>query len=45
MRITIIAVGKIKEDFYREAMAEFGKRLGKYCRFEVIVVEVENTPD
>ncbi len=45
MRITIIAVGKIKEDFYREAMAEFGKRLGKYCRFEVIEVEDEKTPD
>ena len=45
MRITIIAAGKIKEKFYREAMAEYTKRLGKYCRFETIEVEDEKTPD
>ena len=45
MKITIIAVGRIKEKFYREAMAEYGKRLGKYCRFEVIETEDEKTPD
>ena len=45
MRITIIAAGKIKEKFYRDAMAEYAKRLGKYCRLEVIEVEDEKTPD
>ncbi len=45
MRITIIAVGKVKEKFYREAFAEYEKRLGKYCRMEVIEVEDEKTPD
>ena len=45
MRITIIAVGKIKEKHYREAVAEYGKRLGKYCRLEVTEVEDEKTPD
>lgn len=45
MRITIIAVGKIKEKYYREAIAEYGKRLAKYCRLEVIEVEDEKTPD
>ena len=40
MRITIIAAGKIKEKFYRDAMAEYAKRLGKYCRLEVIEVEL-----
>ena len=45
MKITIIAVGKVKEKFYREALAEYGKRLGKYCRLEVVEVEDEKTPD
>lgn len=45
MKITIIAVGKVKEKFYRDALAEYGKRLGKYCRMEVVEVEDEKTPD
>lgn len=45
MRITIIAVGKVKEKYYREAVAEYVKRLSKYCRFEVVEVEDEKTPD
>lgn len=45
MKITIIAVGKIKEKFYREAIAEYAKRLSKYCKFEVIEVGDEKTPD
>ena len=45
MKITIIAVGKIKENFYREAVAEYGKRLGRYCKLEIIQVEDEKTPD
>ena len=45
MKITSIAVGKVKEKFYRDALAEYGKRLGKYCRLEVVEVEDEKTPD
>lgn len=45
MKITVIAVGKIKEKFYREAVAEFEKRLGRYCKLEIIQVEDEKTPD
>jgi 23S rRNA (pseudouridine1915-N3)-methyltransferase len=45
MRITICAVGKIKEKFYRDAIAEYSKRLGKYCRLEIVEVEDEKTPD
>ena len=45
MKITIIAVGKVKEKFYRDALAEYGKRLGKYCCLEVVEVEDEKTPD
>lgn len=45
MRITIICVGRIKEKFYRDAVAEYAKRLGKYCKLEIIEVQDEKTPD
>ncbi len=45
MKITIIAVEKIKEKFYRDAIAEYEKRLGRYCKPEIIQVEDEKTPD
>lgn len=45
MKITIIAVGKIKEKFYRDAIAEYAKRLGRYCKLEIVQVEDEKTPD
>ncbi len=45
MKITVIAVGKVKEKFYREAVAEYEKRLGRYCKLEIIQVEDERTPD
>ena len=45
MKITIVCVGKIKEKFYRDAIAEFEKRLSKYCKFEIVEVADEKTPD
>ena len=45
MRITILCVGKIKENFYRDAVSEYAKRLSRYCRFEVIEVADEMTPE
>ena len=45
MKISIICVGKIKEKFYREAIAEYAKRLSRYCRLEIREVEDEKTPD
>ena len=35
MNITIVCVGKIKESFYRDALAEYAKRLSKYCKFRI----------
>lgn len=45
MKITVIAVGKLKEKFYRDAVTEYEKRLGRYCKLELIQVEDEKTPD
>ena len=45
MKITVICVGKIKEDFYRKAVSEYEKRHGRYCKLEIIEVQDEKTPD
>lgn len=45
MKITLVTVGKIKERFYEEAVAEYRKRLGRYCKPEIIQVADEKTPD
>lgn len=45
MKITILAVGKVKEKFYRQAIEEFEKRLSRYCKLEMIEVADEKTPD
>lgn len=45
MKIVILCVGKIKEDFYRKAIAEYAKRLSRYCKLEIIEVADEKIPD
>jgi len=45
MKITIVSVGKIKEKYLKDAIAEYTKRLGKYCKLEIIEVADEMTPD
>ena len=45
MKIDIIAVGKVKESFYREAIAEFEKRPSIYCTLQIIEVADEKTPE
>ena len=45
MKITIITVGKIKEKYLKDAIAEYSKRLGKYCKLEIVEVADEKTPD
>ena len=34
--IKIICIGKIKEDFFKEAIKEYQKRLSKYTKIEII---------
>lgn len=45
MKITLITVGKIKEKYLRDAIAEYSKRLSRYCKLEVVEVADEKTPD
>ena len=45
MKITLITVGKIKEKYLRDAIAEYSKRLSRYCKLEIVEVADEKTPD
>lgn len=45
MKITLITVGKIKEKYLKDAIAEYSKRLSRYCKLEIIEVADEKIPD
>lgn len=45
MHITVLCVGKLKEPYLRQGCAEYSKRLGSMCRFNIIEVEEERLPD
>ncbi len=36
MNINIICIGKIKKSFYRDAVAEYAKRLTRFCKFNIL---------
>ena len=36
MEIRIITVGKIKEKYLNDGIAEYAKRLGRYCKLNFI---------
>ena len=45
MKILLITVGKIKEKYLKDAIAEYVKRLSRYCRLEIIEVADEKIPE
>ena len=45
MKITLITVGKIKEKYLKDAIAEYSKRLSKYCKLEIVEVADEKTSE
>ena len=42
IKIRLVAVGKVKEKYYAEAIAEYKKRLSRFCDYEIIEVREEN---
>ena len=38
MKFKLVVVGKIKEDFYRQAIAEYTKRLSRFATTEIVEV-------
>ena len=45
MKVTLIALGKLKESYLREAVSEYTKRLSRYCDLEIIELEPVKLPD
>lgn len=45
LKITIIAVGKLKEKYLKEGIAEYSKRLSRFCDLNIIEVADEQAPE
>lgn len=45
MKITVVAVGKLKEKYLKEGIAEYSKRLLRFCDLEIVEVEDEQAPE
>ena len=44
MKITLITVGRLKDKYFIEASAEYEKRLGAYCKLDIIVIDAARLP-
>ncbi len=44
-KVTILCVGKLKEKFYLDAVAEYSKRLQRHCRLEILELPEQRLPD
>ena len=45
VHINIIAVGKLKEKYLKDAIEEYSKRLTKYCDLNIIEISDEQLPN
>lgn len=45
MKVKIIAVGKLKEKYLKDGIAEYGKRMSRFAKFEIVELPDEKTPD
>lgn len=45
MKIRVVCVGKMKEDYFRKAQAEYAKRLSRFASLEILELADERTPD
>ena len=45
ININIICVGKLKENYLKEAISEYSKRLSKYCNLKIIEISDEKLPN
>ena len=44
-KVTILCVGKLKEKFYADAVAEYTKRLGRFCKLDIVELAEERLPE
>ncbi len=45
MKVTIVCVGKLKEQYWRGAVEEYSKRLGRYMKLEILELPDEKAPE
>lgn len=45
IRINLITVGKLKEKYWRDAAAEYSKRLSAFCRLEIVELNESRLSD
>ncbi len=45
LTVTVLAVGKLKEKWMRDAVGEYAKRLGAFCKFSVMEIEECRLPE
>ena len=45
LHINIVCVGKIKENFFKDAINEYSKRLGKYCSLNILELSDQKLPE
>lgn len=45
MNINVVCVGKLKEKYWRDAIAEYSKRLGRFCSLTITELKEERLPD
>ena len=41
IKVKVVCVGRIKEDYLNKGLSEYIKRLSGYCKFEIIEVKDE----
>lgn len=44
-KVTLLCVGKLKEPFYRDAAAEYVKRLQRWCKPEIVELPESRLPE
>ncbi len=42
IKISVVAVGKVKEKYFSDGITEYAKRLSRFCEFKIIEVKEEN---
>lgn len=45
MKIKVVTVGKLKEKYLKDGIAEYSKRISRFAKFETIELSDEKTPD
>ena len=45
MNIKIVCVGKLKEKYFKDGIAEYVKRMGRFAKIKIVQVPDEKAPE